>query len=42
MNQEDLDSLLEQILNQYQQAFAEKIYPEESTEQDDLMFALEL
>lgn len=42
MTQEQLDNLLEQILNQYQQAFAEKIHPEESTEQDDLMFAFGL
>ena len=42
MTQEQLDNLLEQILNQYQQAFAERISPEESTEEDDLMLAFGL
>ncbi|MEQ8958998.1 MAG: hypothetical protein RLP02_13925 [Coleofasciculus sp. C2-GNP5-27] len=42
MTQENLDSLLEQILNQYQQAFAERITPEESTEEDDMMLAFGL
>ncbi|MFP4102405.1 hypothetical protein [Coleofasciculus sp.] len=37
MTQEHLDGLLEQILNKYQQAFAERISPEESTEEDALM-----
>lgn len=42
MTQEQLDNLLEQILNQYQQAFAEKIPPKESTEEDALMLAFGL
>jgi hypothetical protein len=42
MTQEHLDGLLEQILNKYQQAFAERIPPEESTEEDDLMLAFGL
>lgn len=42
MSQEHLDGLLEQILNQYQQSFAEKIHPEESTEEDALMLAFGL
>lgn len=42
MTEESLDSLLEQILNQYQQDFAERTSPEESTEEDDLMLAFGL
>ena len=41
MTQEHLDGLLDQILNQYQQAFT-GIHPEESTEEDALMLAFGL
>jgi hypothetical protein len=42
MTQEHLDGLLDQILNQYQQAFTGRIHPEESTEEDALMLAFGL
>jgi len=42
MTQEDINGLLENILNQYQQAFTERTSPEESTEEDDLMLAFGL